>query len=106
MSWRAGIALAASLGACAPVGPPSLVTGGGALTASVWFEPPLHASASVRVLHESGYTWMGTASATGVTLVAPEGPCTLTLERGGVVLAETSLKLSRSVSDYHWVLAP
>ena len=95
--------------ACAPMGspPPKIAaTPAGAVEVWVGFSPPQQAGATVHLVHESGFVWHGAASPSGVTLQAPEGPCTLTLKRDGVVLAETALKLSRAITDYAWVLGP
>lgn len=69
-------------------------------TYTVWIEPPLSAPADAALAHESGYAWRGVSAATSVTFSAPEGPCTLTLTRGGQVLAEVPLKLVAGVREY------
>ena len=97
-----GVALAAFAGcsAACEAGPSAPAGAAEHATYTVWIEPPLAAPADASLAHESGYAWRGVSAATSVTFSAPEGPCTLTLTRGGQLLAEAPLKLVEGVREY------
>ncbi|MAD33100.1 MAG: hypothetical protein CMJ88_05020 [Planctomycetes bacterium] len=104
---RRALALAAgiALGACAPLKAPKGASPAAAANrVTVWFVPPQPSGDQMLVLHESGYSWRGSALSTGVTFYAPEGPCSLRLIRAGQVVAETALKIPAGGRDFDWSL--
>ena len=71
---------------------------------NIWFDPPQPAAGQVYALHESGYEWRGDATPTGTTFHMPAGPCSLRLERGGVVVGEAALKVPSGTVHFDWSL--
>ena len=101
MRWLSGaLAALAGCAAACEAGPAAAAGAAQHATYTVWIEPPLSAPADAALAHESGYALRGVSAATSVTFSAPEGPCTLTLTRGGQVLAEAPLKLVEGVREY------
>lgn len=73
---------------------------------TVWFEQALPEPGALRVLHESGYQWSGPTTRTGAVFSAPQGPCTLVLEIGGVVADERSFHIRGPAHEYEWRRSP